>query len=696
MKKVSKLLLISSLTFGGAICLTSCDKKVTNFEEFKEAIEKEALFTNKVVLQNDIDCGGADWTPIEFNGIIDGNGHKLSNLNILANGDYVGLVSKGNVAFNNITVENFTINAFSTGKYLGLLVGSNEGYYSAGFGSKSGGSFSNCHVSGTINAPAYDYVGGIAGNSAIGVNDSEVNVNITANTYIGGALGAIKGETKVENVTNNGAIKGNGDYVAGVVAYCEREYVDGVIEDYYKEVVKISNCTNNGTVTSNGNFIAGIASYYPKEIRNSTNSKDALITGNSYVGGIAGITNLAEDCTNLADITSNVSAKIDKEDKALIGGIAGIADVAVNCTNEGNILSKGAGSRVGGLFGTLRARPDKEYTGLINKGSVTGNGDMTGGVAGYLLGAPSSVSDSTATVSSCTNYAKVTTTGNYCGGLFGYNKTNDYWLGSGSVTVKAISTSTNEGVVESSGDYAGGVIGKAENVTLIKLCTNKGEISAKSFVGGIAGETGDIESCENYGKVHGYNDNSYILDTDKGSVGGIAGFCTNVNDSVNNGEVKYSGRYVGGVAGCLYIKGGAKCARNINKAKVYGYRSVGGVIGVICSKVNSSLSTAYVEFSDNSNQGPVNGTTFVGGVIGEANSKEFYLSFKSTIVNIISCSNSGAITGSNYVAGILAYGLYVETSSDIWNTNQNSGEISGSRSGDLYGYINRKGDQDGN
>ena len=260
MKKAIKLLAITSLTFGGALTLTSCGTKVTTFEEFRAAMEDKPIFGNpKIVLENDIDCGGVDWTPIEFDGEIDGNGHKLSNLNISASGDNVGLVSTGRAVFTNITIENFTVNVFSTGKNLGLLVG-------------DGGGFSNVKISGTINAPAYDNVGALAGSSLGGGTDCEINVNINAHAYIGGAFGKVTG-TKVEKVTNNGVIKGTGDYVAGVVGYCEREYVDGVIESYYKPVTKINDCVNNGQVISTGSYTGGISGYYAREFNNCINNK---------------------------------------------------------------------------------------------------------------------------------------------------------------------------------------------------------------------------------------------------------------------------------------------------------------------------------------------------------------------------------------------------------------------------------------
>ena len=45
------------------------------------------------------------------------------------------------------------------------------------------------------------------------------------------------------------------------------------------------------------------------------------------------------------------------------------------------------------------------------------------------------------------------------------------------------------------------------------------------------------------------------------------------------------------------------------------------------------------------------------------------------------------ISGSNYVAGILGYGTYAEKTEAVWATNTNSGTITGSNKGPLYGYL---------
>ena len=164
---------------------------------------KTEYFEGKtILLMNDIDLSGPDWTPIgnvtayptvTFKGTFDGNNHIISNLT--ASDDAAGYAAAG--LFGSIlgTVKNVTlkdVNIRST-HYAGAVVG---------YSSMNGATIENCHVDGgTITSvpentdSGYDNgdkAGGIIGYYVTGdkvTNCSAKNLTITAYRDFGGIVG---------------------------------------------------------------------------------------------------------------------------------------------------------------------------------------------------------------------------------------------------------------------------------------------------------------------------------------------------------------------------------------------------------------------------------------------------------------------------------------------------------------------------
>lgn len=113
-------------------------------------------------LEEDIDLAGYDWVPmgwggamdIKYNGLVDGQGHKISNLDIhLPANNYCAFIGRSTgLEVRDITFENAAI---SGGYYAGIVGG--EIYISP--------VWTNVHVSGRINE-AYGEVGSIIGREA--------------------------------------------------------------------------------------------------------------------------------------------------------------------------------------------------------------------------------------------------------------------------------------------------------------------------------------------------------------------------------------------------------------------------------------------------------------------------------------------------------------------------------------------------
>ena len=126
-----------------------------------------------------------------------------------------------------------------------------------------------------------------------------------------------------------------------------------------------------------------------------------------------------------------------------------------------------------------------------NTGDVSGENDI-GGVAGENSG----------TIKTCYNIGDVSGSGNYVGGVAGYNirGTTENCYNTGDV---------------SGNNYVGGVAGYSDYGGTIKNCYNTGDVNGNDLVGGVAGFNhpyGTVINCFSTGDVKGNN-----------RVGGVAG-----------------------------------------------------------------------------------------------------------------------------------------------------------------------------
>ena len=261
-------------------------------------------------LENDIDLSpvcsknGKSWTPIggkdSFCGVLDGNGHKLSNLYVDTDKQKAGLFGylKG-------TVRNLTVSGTvtSSNRYVGMIAGcpqfssliencttygevtsSYNGNYSevggiAGGFEESGSKISGCRNYATVEG--YDSIGGIVGFAFFVDIDGCINFGtIKATTYGGGVVGIGEGGL-VYNCSNCGDIEGSG-IIGGI---CGGNLT-----------CKIANCINSGKVYAELGYIGGIFGHSSGNedlyVQNCVNVGNILtpksFSGNK--GGIAGMT----------------------------------------------------------------------------------------------------------------------------------------------------------------------------------------------------------------------------------------------------------------------------------------------------------------------------------------------------------------------------------------------------------------------
>ena len=253
-----------------------------------------------VILTADIDCSGiSDFTPIGygqgsstpiFNGIFDGNGHKIQNLTInKPDQDGVGLLGQFTGIVRNLTLENcFITGKISTGGIVGYAAG-NPSYYPTPVIENC--SFSGGTVSGLRN------VGGIVGSTSFHHQISQCTFNgtcegnkTTGNTdsFIGvggivGYNGAPRRTSFIDQCTVSGSINSyssaNNKTRAGGIVGIYEQAEDGAV---------IQGCVNHSNVTGQNGWAGGIIGGAPTNyglVHNCTN--DGPLTGTT-TGNIVG------------------------------------------------------------------------------------------------------------------------------------------------------------------------------------------------------------------------------------------------------------------------------------------------------------------------------------------------------------------------------------------------------------------------
>lgn len=358
-------------------------------------------------------------------------------------------------------------------------------------------------------------------NTTITLTGFQNMLNLQANIYVGGIVGANDANTKLTiqkaangatenalsvgglNPSNNGAFKGgvslnalaDGRYDFGTA----RGALAGGIIGYATPNTKLENCTNYGTVAhkcaaggfagwnegtitggsmsaSLGNretgytYLGGVAGVNGGRIQSAYPDKDCAVRGDSYVGGIAGVN---------------------------LGGDAAASKGLIVCTENNSTGTVEANQYAGGVAGA-------------NVGSISLSGQLQSSV--------------TAT--------------RYAGGVAGINTKNGIYTGSiygTENTTDAVSGSVT------AANYAGGVAGT--NSAEITRVENHASVRASTqYAGGIAGENnagGKISAC-----VHAQNQ----VYATNGEAGGIAGN-NNKNALIENVQVSADVTAANGTAG---------------------------------------------------------------------------------------------------------------------------------------------------
>lgn len=392
-------------------------------------------------------------------------------------------------------------------------------------------------------------------NTTITLTGFQNKLNLQADIYVGGIVGANDADTKltIQNATNGakqnalsvgGLNPSNGAFKDGVLlselADGRYDFDDvhgalaGGIIGYATPNTKLENCTNYGTVAhkcaaggfagwnegtiiggsmeaSLGNretgytYLGGVAGVNGGLIQSAYPAQGCAVRGDSYVGGIAGV-NLGSDAEaskGLICTENNSTGTVEANQYA--GGVAGanVGNISLSGQLQSSVTATGYAGGVAGI-NTDKGRiyGDENANGAVS-GSVTA-ANYAGGVAGT----------NSAEITRVENHASVRASTQYAGGIAGVNDAG----GKISACVHA------QNQVYATNGEAGGIAGNNNKDALIENVQVRADVTAANgTAGGVTatnfGIIGQDSELENNSSVS----NCTITGTSE-SIGAIAAY----------------------------------------------------------------------------------------------------------------------------------------------------------------------------
>lgn len=542
-------------------------------------------------LENDLDIGNINWEPIpNFEGVFDGNNHKITNLTINENLEYdgnmhtYGLFKQLSGIVKNLELENINIDIKTDLTEIDIDEQLREAWYKysdgeitnteylqicellenlkeksarckpqigglAGYCIK--GKIENCSISGKINAD-FRNVGGFIGHTSEGNNIKMINctnyANITAIENAGGLVGCSKGGLELIDCINKGTITSNSCIAGGLVGvgeittYVPQNIIVGYDEASQKITIAIKNKKTEGS--------------YDLVIEKVDLDNDIKLDGAEF--------NIYDENMNLI-----------KENVLIENGKLKITTMVMNSLKSDVFYIKEVQAPDG--YEILV----KDYIKLvINKtwNSEKGKYDIS-----VVPSVEKEKVDGTYKEDNTNTGEKFTVV------------QSEYVIWK-TGKIKAVNC-TNEGNVSATGtnSSAGGIIGLVLGSVDIQDCENTGNITAQNHSGGIAGflagyqnnMTSTIVRCSN--GIESDTENEYgvlsISSVDNGAVGGIVGITvsdTTISECYNYSDIS-SVSHTGGMVGLsdgksLYVYDCCNLGDICVDGSI-GYRNAGGMVG---------------------------------------------------------------------------------------------------------------------
>lgn len=376
----------------------------------------------------------------------------------------------------------------------------------------------------------------------ITLTDFQNKLNLQADIYVGGIVGANDAKTKltIQNATNgatqnalsvgglnpsnNGAFKGGVSLNALADGRYDFDDVHGALAGgiigYATPNTTLENCTNYGTVAhkcaaggfagwnegtitggsmsaSLGNretgytYLGGVAGVNGGLIHSAYPAKDCAVRGDSYVGGIAGV-NLGGDAAaskGLIICTGDNSSTGTVEANQYAGGVAGanVGNISLSGQLQSSVTATGYAGGVAGINTDKGRICGAENANGAVSGSVTA-ANYAGGVAGT----------NRAEITRVENYASVRASTKYAGGIAGVNYAGG--------TISYCSHAQNQ--IYATNGEAGGIAGNNNKDALIEnVQVSAAVTAANGTAGGVTatnfGIIGQETGLENNSSVSG-------------------------------------------------------------------------------------------------------------------------------------------------------------------------------------------------
>lgn len=382
-----------------------------------------------------------DW-PYYFEGVYDGQGHKIENLYIdRPSSDYIGLFGYiDNATIKNLGLINVNVTGDNnTGALAGRLAYNN--------GSFTDGIISNCYSTGSVTGNGSN-IGGLVGSSIdysyLSVTDGKVEIrdsHSACNVEVTGMdrdnIGGLVGKNEVNQ--SGSAIISNCYSTGNVESFDNSDNTGGLVGANINDAT-ITDCYSESDVTTNtGSNVGGLVGLNQENSTVSNSQSFGSIDGNSKTGGIVGYNNDAStinNCYNTGSVTPG-------------GGVVGenrANSTVSNSYNTGDVTGSGSG----GVAGKNTA---STITSCFSVGNVEGNMSV-GGFVGYNYNGGE--------INNCYSTGNVTlldhTTGTTIGGFCADNEnsTIENCYSTGSVFYEDYTDPTDQGFLGDEDTYSGG------------------------------------------------------------------------------------------------------------------------------------------------------------------------------------------------------------------------------------------------
>ena len=583
------------------------------------------------VCGENIDGGPVSWTPIgtssqQYRGTFNGANYTISGLYINSSSandqGLFGYVGTGG------TVKDLSVSGdINGGMYVGGVAGDNSGtvtncafsgsvsgsWYVGGVVGYNSSTVENCYNTGAVNSSG-NYVGGVVGYNYIGGSVTNC-YNTGAVNSSGNRVGGVVGYniSSVTNCYNTGTVTGTGDYVGGVVGY----NISSTVENCYNigKVTGSAASSNVGGVVGYNNGGSVTDCYFLKD------TAEKGIGKNDGSGDAAAVNDLNALCENFESVTdtwtihSVLGRPVLNENKEggdgspdspyeistadqlenfrdLVNGANG-NPAAWAVLMENIDLSEICGESAGNWtpIGTNSSRYSGNFNGQNFKISGlyiknTSSDTDYQGLFGYL----GTSGDNKGTVQNLSVSGTVNSSGDYVGGVVGYNN--------GGTVTGCIFSGSGSGSVSGYSNAVGGVVGWNDSGANVENCYNTGSVNVignSSAVGGVVGYNGSSSTVENC-----YNTGS-VTSSDSPVGGGVGYNISSVTNCYNTGTVSGSGGHVDGVVGDN--RGTVKnCYYQIDKGAIVGIGGTTADDTTTVAKTAEQFASGEVAYLLQSNQ----------------------------------------------------------------------------------------------